>query len=99
MTSFPPSRSGCSAVSPAWSSPISRWRDRGVVRGALASACISLVKILADPYDQLPAITFWLLGSLAGVKLADLAVARSGSREGRPRERLHLARENPRRSL
>ena len=47
----------------------------GVVVGALAGACISLVKILADPYDQLPAITFWLLGSLAGVKLGDLAVA------------------------
>lgn len=59
-----------------------RGRDRtlvlvlsGVVVGALAGACISLAKILADPYDQLPAITFWLLGSLAGVKLADLAVA------------------------
>src|SRR5262245_8070804 len=46
----------------------------GVVVGALAGACISLVKILADPYDQLPAITFWLLGSLAGVKLVDLAL-------------------------
>jgi iron complex transport system permease protein len=46
----------------------------GVVIGALAGACISLVKILADPYDQLPAITFWLLGSLAGVKIADLAL-------------------------
>jgi iron complex transport system permease protein len=32
------------------------------------------VKILADPYDQLPAITFWLLGSLAGIKLSDLAI-------------------------
>ena len=47
----------------------------GVVVGALAGACISLVKIMADPYDQLPAITFWLLGSLAGVKLSDLAAA------------------------
>jgi iron complex transport system permease protein len=47
----------------------------GVVVGALAGACISLTKILADPYDQLPAITFWLLGSLSGVKLGDLAVA------------------------
>jgi iron complex transport system permease protein len=47
----------------------------GVVAGALAGACISLVKIMADPYDQLPAITFWLLGSLAGVKMSDLAVA------------------------
>jgi len=46
----------------------------GVVVGALAGACISLVKILADPYDQLPAITFWLLGSLAGVKISDLGV-------------------------
>ena len=44
----------------------------GIVVGALAGACISLVKILADPYDQLPAITFWLLGSLAGVKTGDL---------------------------
>jgi|HubBroStandDraft_6_1064221.scaffolds.fasta_scaffold307765_2 iron complex transport system permease protein len=47
----------------------------GVVVGALAGACISLVKIMADPYDQLPAITFWLLGSLAGVKLSDLVIA------------------------
>jgi iron complex transport system permease protein len=47
----------------------------GVVIGALAGACISLVKTLADPYDQLPAITFWLLGSLAGVKLGDLMIA------------------------
>jgi iron complex transport system permease protein len=46
----------------------------GVVIGALAGACIALVKILADPYDQLPAITFWLLGSLAGVKVGDLAL-------------------------
>lgn len=47
----------------------------GVVVGSLAGACISLIKILADPYDQLPAITFWLLGSLASLRNADLAVA------------------------
>jgi iron complex transport system permease protein len=45
----------------------------GVVVGALAGSAVSLLKILADPYDQLPAITFWLLGSLAAVKLEDLA--------------------------
>lgn len=45
----------------------------GIVIGALAGAAISLVKVLADPYDQLPAITFWLLGSLAGVKVHDVA--------------------------
>lgn len=44
----------------------------GIVVGALAGAGISLVKVLADPYDQLPAITFWLLGSLAGVKAGDV---------------------------
>lgn len=44
----------------------------GVVVGALAGAAISLMKILADPYDQLPAITFWLLGSLASVRGAEL---------------------------
>jgi iron complex transport system permease protein len=47
----------------------------GVVVGSLAGACISLLKILADPYDQLPAITFWLLGSLASLRNADLVVA------------------------
>jgi iron complex transport system permease protein len=45
----------------------------GVVVGALAGSMISLLKVMADPYDQLPAITFWLLGSLARIKLEDLA--------------------------
>lgn len=44
----------------------------GVVIGSLAGACVSMLKILADPYDQLPAITFWLLGSLANVLPADV---------------------------
>lgn len=44
----------------------------GIVVGALAGAGISLVKILADPYNQLPAITFWLLGSLSGIKVIDM---------------------------
>lgn len=47
----------------------------GVVLGSLTGALISLLKILADPYDQLPAITFWLLGSLAAVNTADLTAA------------------------
>jgi iron complex transport system permease protein len=42
------------------------------VVGALAGACISLLKILADPYDQLPAITFWLLGSLTSIRNTEL---------------------------
>lgn len=44
----------------------------GVVMGALAGAATSLLKVMADPYDQLPAITFWLLGSLASTTRADL---------------------------
>ena len=47
----------------------------GIVVGALANSAIALVKVLADPYDQLPAITFWLLGSLARVKSVDLLSA------------------------
>ncbi len=47
----------------------------GIAIGALAGAGISLVKLLADPEQQLPAITFWLMGSLAGVKRADLVAA------------------------
>jgi len=46
----------------------------GIVVGSLAGAGISLVKILADPYNQLPAITFWLLGSLSGIKVSDVQV-------------------------
>ncbi|MGD9783280.1 MAG: FecCD family ABC transporter permease [Hyphomicrobiaceae bacterium] len=44
----------------------------GVVVGSLAGAAISLLKILADPYDQLPAIVFWLLGSLSSVRGAEV---------------------------
>ena len=47
----------------------------GVVLGSLLGACVALMKYLADPYNQLPAITFWLLGSLASVDPRDLWVA------------------------
>ena len=50
----------------------------GIVVGALAGAAISIIKALADPYDQLPAITFWLLGSLAGVKPNDVEAVLPG---------------------
>jgi iron complex transport system permease protein len=46
----------------------------GVVIGTLLGACIALLKYLADPYNQLPAITFWLLGSLAAIGPQDLEV-------------------------
>ncbi len=44
----------------------------GIVIGSLLGAGIGMIKYLADPYNQLPAITFWLLGSLAGIAPADL---------------------------
>ena len=44
----------------------------GVVVGALLGAGVGLVKYLADPYNQLPAMTFWLLGSLAAANVTDL---------------------------
>ena len=47
----------------------------GVVVGSLFAAGVAFVKTLADPYNQLPAITFWLLGSFAGVLPRDLVVA------------------------
>lgn len=44
----------------------------GVIIGALIGAMIGLVKYLADPYNQLPAMTFWLLGSLSSFNRNDL---------------------------
>jgi iron complex transport system permease protein len=44
----------------------------GVVVGSLLGAGVGLVKYLADPYNQLPAMTFWLLGSLSATGAADL---------------------------
>ena len=38
----------------------------GLVVAALFSSLISLVKFAADPQDELPAVTFWLMGSLTG---------------------------------
>ncbi len=46
----------------------------GVVVGALLGSGVALLKYLADPLNQLPAITFWLLGSLAAFNRADLAI-------------------------
>ena len=45
----------------------------GVVIGTLLGSAIALLKYLADPYNQLPAITFWLLGSLAAISPKDIA--------------------------
>ena len=38
----------------------------GIMMGSLFSALVSLVKFTADTESQLPAITYWLMGSLSG---------------------------------
>lgn len=37
----------------------------GVVSSAFFSSLLSITKYMADPYDKLPAIVYWLMGSLA----------------------------------
>lgn len=44
----------------------------GIAIQALIGAGISLIKVLADPYDQLPAITYWLLGSMTAITRFDV---------------------------
>jgi iron complex transport system permease protein len=45
----------------------------GVVVASLLGAGISLTKFVADPYNELPAITFWLMGSFAASTGRELA--------------------------
>jgi iron complex transport system permease protein len=47
----------------------------GVMISSLFSACTSFIKLIADTTDQLPAITYWLMGSLASIRWADLPFA------------------------
>jgi iron complex transport system permease protein len=47
----------------------------GVIVSSVFSALVSLVKYVADPYEQLPAIVFWLMGSLAGARMENVALA------------------------
>lgn len=41
----------------------------GVMVSSLFSAGVSFTKLIADPQEALPAITYWLMGSLTGAKL------------------------------
>lgn len=44
----------------------------GIVVSSIFSSLISLVKYVADPYDKLPAITYWLMGSFAKTSFKDI---------------------------
>ena len=47
----------------------------GIMIGSLFNAGTSYLKLVADPSNQLPQITYWLMGSLSGTKLRDLPLA------------------------
>ncbi len=47
----------------------------GILIGSMFTALISLTKYMADPYNKLPVITFWLLGSFASITPKDVRLA------------------------
>lgn len=47
----------------------------GVIVGSVFEALTSFIKYIADPEEKLPAITYWLMGSLAGASRSDLLKA------------------------
>lgn len=46
----------------------------GIISGSFFSTLLSIVKYTADPYDKLPSIVYWLMGSLASVELNDITL-------------------------
>lgn len=46
----------------------------GVIVSSIFSSLVSLGKYMADPYDELPAIVFWLMGSLASASYRDIYI-------------------------
>lgn len=44
----------------------------GIMVSSLFSAGTSFIKLVADPANRLPEITYWLMGSLAGTKLKEV---------------------------
>ena len=44
----------------------------GIMVSSLLSSATSMIKLVADPEDQLPAITYWLMGSLNGTSPKDV---------------------------
>lgn len=46
----------------------------GVISSSLFSALLSLIKYMADPYNTLPSIVYWLMGSLSAVSLTSVGL-------------------------
>lgn len=55
-----------------YSAPILVLTLVGILVGSFFGSLTSLLKYVADPLDSLPAITYWLLGSLTAVTRADV---------------------------
>lgn len=47
----------------------------GIMISSLFTSATSYIKLVADPGDQLPAITYWLMGSLSSARLTDVTYA------------------------
>jgi iron complex transport system permease protein len=47
----------------------------GIMVSSIFSAGTSYIKLVADPTDQLPAITYWLIGSLSGATMNQIQFA------------------------
>ncbi len=47
----------------------------GVVVSSIFSSLVSLLKYIADPYEQLPSIVFWLMGSMASARYRDIVIS------------------------
>ena len=47
----------------------------GIMLSSLFNAGTSYIKLVADPSNQLPQITYWLMGSLSGTRLPDIPLA------------------------
>ncbi|MBP1041976.1 iron ABC transporter permease [Vagococcus sp. BWB3-3] len=47
----------------------------GMMIGSLFSSAVSYLKLIGDPTNTLPAITYWLMGSLSAIKMENVSFA------------------------
>ena len=58
-----------------WNVRMPRILLAGIMVGSLFSAGTSYIKLVADPSNQLPQITYWLMGSLSGTRMKTVGFA------------------------
>jgi iron complex transport system permease protein len=47
----------------------------GIISSSLFASLTSVIKMVADPYDKLPAMVYWLMGGLSNVEPRTVAIA------------------------